>query len=56
MEFPIPLERGILTLWFCGLAMGLSFLVERAVFLASAFYLGGSLLLLVSINTVEGFI
>ena len=56
MKYPIPLEGGILTLWFCGLAMGLSFPVERAVILASVFYLGGSLLFLVSITTVEGFI
>lgn len=56
MKLPIPREGGILALWFSGLAIGLSFIAERGALLAFAFYLGGSLLLLASIATVEEFI
>jgi hypothetical protein len=52
----LPREGGILTLWFSGTAIGLSFLVEQSDLLVAVLYLAGSLSFLISVETVEEFI
>ena len=56
MKAHFPREGGILTLWFSGTAVGLSFLAERSAPLTAVLYLAGTLCFLVSVETVDEFI
>jgi hypothetical protein len=51
-----PQEGGILTLWFCGMVIGLFFLIDRNALLAGLLYLTGSLFFFASVETVKDFI
>ena len=53
MKVPFPKEGGIITLWSAGLAMGLSFLIERKALVPGSLFLAGSLLLFASATSVE---